>query len=248
MLDEKYYKTRRTIRRYKPQTPDAQLIDNMLELASHAPTTGNMQLYSVIVTTEKQLLDKLAILHFKQPASLAPMLVTFCADFNRTTRWAELSNANPGFGNFQSFIAAMLDATILAQEFVNIAEHEGLGCCYLGTTTYNAPDIAAVLGLPTLVVPVVTIAVGYPDEEWHTSDRLPLESFRYKETYSALTDDQLLACYRHREELPENQQFVADNNKTSLAQVFTDIRYPRNNNEQFSTIFKDFLIKNGFSL
>ena len=248
MIDEKYYKNRRTIRRYTAEPVDNNLIDKLLKLAAHAPTTGNMQLYSVIVTTDSKVLEALAPLHFKQPATKAPMLVTFCADFNRVTRWAELSDANPGFGNFQSFIAAMLDATILAQEFVNLAEHSGLGCCYLGTTTYNAPDIAKVLNLPDLVVPVVTISVGHPAEEWHVSDRLPLEAYRFHDTYTAPTDQQILSQYHEKEMLPENQQFVADNNKATLAQVYTDIRYPRNNNEQFSAIFKDFLTKIGFKL
>lgn len=218
------------------------MIDNIIELAAHAPTTGNMQLYSVIVTRDREILEKLYPAHFNQPAATgAPALLTFCADFNRFSKWCKISGAEPGYDNFQSFIAAMLDTTIFAQQFVTIAEQQGLGCCYLGTTTYNASMITEVLGLPELVVPVVTISVGYPADQGAESDRLPIDAIRHRETYRDPDEDTITLHYATKESLPENVKFVNENKKQSLAQVFTDIRYTKSNNEAFSKAFLDFL-------
>ncbi len=157
MDNSNYWLSRRTIRRYADRSVDAALLDDLLLKASHAPTTGNMQLYSVVITTAPDQRRLLAPCHFNQPqVESAPVVLTFCADFNRFSRWCENRDAQPCYDNFQSFIAAAIDAIAFAQQFNTLAEMEGLGCCWLGTTTYNAPQIAEILNLPRLVVPVIT--------------------------------------------------------------------------------------------
>lgn len=246
-MDKTYFKNRRTIRKFSDRPVDDALLEQMLELASHAPTTGNMQLYSVIVTREPANIKKLAETHFNQPASTgANVLLTFCADFNRFTKWCEFSEANPGYENFQSFVSAMLDTTILAQQFCTLAEMEGLGCCYLGTTTYNAPKIAELLSLPRLVVPVTTLAVGWPDEEAQVSDRTSPASFIHKENYKDYDEASIKEIFAEKEAREDSARFIAENGKKTLAQVFTDVRYPKSNNEYFSSVFIEFLRRQGF--
>ena len=69
------------------------------------------------------------------------------------------------------------------------AENEGLGICYLGTTTYNAQEIAEVLGLPEGVIPVTTLTMGYPDKMPPLTDRLPLEGVVHRERYHDYTPE-----------------------------------------------------------
>ena len=165
-MDTQYFNQRRTIRKYSDKKIPAELLRTMLESAMRAPTTGNMQLYSAVVTTDEEVKHRLSPCHFNQPQVMsAAAVITFCADYNRFIKWCEASEAVPGYNNFQSFMTATLDAAIFAQQFNTIAELNGLGCCYLGTTTYNAEEIAAVLNLPEMVVPIITITVGYPDGE-----------------------------------------------------------------------------------
>jgi len=143
-----------------------------------------MQAYSVVVTTDAEIKRQLAPAHFNQPMITdAPAALTFCADFNRFTKWCEQRNAEPGYNNFQSFMAAAIDALIFAQTFAVAAESQGLGICYLGTTTYNAGEIIDILNLPKLVVPVTTITVGYPEFTPELTDRLPIEAVVHHETY-----------------------------------------------------------------
>lgn len=247
MNQDTYWTTRATVRRFSDKPVDSKLLNDILEAASHAPTTGNMQLYSVVISRDKKMLEALAPAHFSQPAMVgAPVVLTFCADFNRFIKWCKVSAAEPGYDNFQSFVTAVLDTVILAQQFVTIAEREGLGCCYLGTTTYNAPDIARTLNLPRLVVPVTTIALGWPEGKAELSDRLPLRSFVHEEVYKDPTDDEIRNFYSQKESLPENRKFVEENGKQTLAQVFTDVRYTKANNEFFSKVYRDFIAEQGF--
>ena len=86
-------------------------------------------------------------------------------------------------------MAAILDVTIFAQQFNTIAEMNGLGCCYLGTTTYNAQEIAEVLQLPHRVVPIITLTVGHPaKKEQFKTDRLPLKGIIHNEKYHEMSD------------------------------------------------------------
>ena len=79
---------RRTIRKYKQEDISASLLNDLLEKAFRASTMGNMQLYSVIVTRDKQMKERLAPAHFNQPmVTGAPVVLTFCADFNRFSKW-----------------------------------------------------------------------------------------------------------------------------------------------------------------
>lgn len=240
-MENNYFKTRRSIRKFTDKEVSNELIEKMLQEAMQAPTTGNMQLYSVVVTRDDEMRDKLSPCHFNQPASKAPVLLTFCADTNRFVKWCESRGAVAGFDNLQSFMAAVFDTTIVAQQFCTIAEMNGLGTCYLGTTTYTAPQIAELLELPDRVVPLLTVALGYPAEDGAVSDRLPVSSILHYETYKDYSNEDIDKAYSYKESLEENKGFVKENGKKTLAQVFADVRYPKSNNEQFSEIFSDFL-------
>ena len=225
--------TRRTIRKYTSQEVSDELLNHLLTEASRTQTMGNLQLYSVIVTRSQEMKKKLSPVHFNQPmVKEAPVVLTICADFNRTSFWAKCRNATPGYDNFLSFINAATDALLYTQTLCNLMDEEGLGYCYLGTTVYQPQQIINILHLPKLVMPVATLTVGWPDEEPELSDRLPMESFVHQE--------------RYKEHLPENQHFVRINHKETLAQVFTDIRYTRKDNEAMSKGLIETLVRQGF--
>lgn len=250
-MDNNYFRSRKTIRNYSDKEVPAELLKSLIEDAMQAPTTGGMQLYSVVVTRSEEMKQKLAPHHFNQRMITgAPVVLTFCADFNRFDKWCEASNAEPCYSNLQSFISALLDVTIFAQQFNTAAEMAGLGCCYIGTTTYNAPQIAETLELPKMVVPVVTLSVGYPanpDGE-PKAERLPVEAVMHEEVYHDYSTERIKELYAEKEALDVNKHYVEENSKETLAQVFTDVRYPKANNEVFSKIFMDFMVSQGFNL
>lgn len=241
-------KSRRSIRKYTGQDVPEVLLNELLEVAARASNTGNMQLYSVIVTRDQAAKERQAPFHFNQKmATEAPVVLTFCADANRFVRWAENRKAEAGFDNLQTFLAAVIDAMLFSQAFCDAAEARGLGICYLGTTAYNADKFIAEYKLPRLVVPIVTVTVGYPAEPLpDQSERLPLKAFVHQEEYVDYTPDIIDALYKAKEELEVNVEYTKINNKKTLAQVFTDIRYTRENNEYFSEVFLRVLKNQGF--
>lgn len=239
--------TRRSIRKYADKAVSEELFNRLLAEAERTPTMGNLQLYSVIVTRSEEMKTKLAPAHFNQPMVCgAPVVLTFCADFRRTTLWAENRQAKPGYDNFLSFINASTDALLYCQTFCNLAEEEGLGTCFLGTTVYMPQMIIDTLQMPQLVFPVATITLGWPDEQPELSDRLPLRAIIHEETYHDYTPQAIDDCYAEKEALPANQHFVEINHKETLAQVFTDLRYTRHDNEAMSEGMIDALRRQGF--
>ena len=242
-----FLKNRRTIRQFSSQSVSDELLNRLLEEAARTPTTGNMQLYSVVVTRDEKMKNKLMPVHFNQQMVInAPVLLTVCADFNRFNCWCLLRDALPEYGNFASFMNAAQDALFFAQTFCLLAESEGLGTCYLGTTTYNPDKIINILNLPDYVVPLTTITLGYPEQIPAQPDRLPLESFVHKETYVDYSPEAIEKLYSYKESLPENQQFVIENQKETLAQVFTDVRYKKADNEHFSKVLVETVKRQGF--
>ena len=141
---------------------------------------------------------------------------------------------------------AAIDALLFTQTLCNLMDEEGLGYCYLGTTVYQPQQIIDLLHLPQLVMPVATLTVGWPAEQPPLSDRLPLESFVHQERYNDYLADDIDRYYGYKESLPENQEFVAVNHKETLAQVFTDIRYTRKDNEALSDVLIETLRRQGF--
>ena len=227
--------TRRTIRKYADREVSEDLLNRLFSEAARTQTMGNLQLYSVVVTRSEKMKEKLSPAHFNQPmVKQAPVVLTICADFNRTSTWARNRMANPGYDNFLSFINATTDALLFTQTLCNLMDEEGLGYCYLGTTVYMPQMIIDTLRLPQLVMPVATLTVGWPAEEPPLSDRLPNASFVHSETYKDYTPADIDTYYQEKESLPENRHFCEINQKETLAQIFTDIRYTKKDNEAMS--------------
>ena len=160
-----------------------------------------------------------------------PLILRGARQVGKTTAVKQFAQQ---YDNFLSFINAASDTLLFTQNFCTLAEAAGLGTCYLGTTVYNPQGIIDVLQLPRLTFPIATITVGYPDEMPEQPDRLPIDGIVHEETYHDYAPTDIDRIYALKESLEENRHFVEVNGKETLAQVFTDCRYTRNDNEQLS--------------
>ncbi|MGN0311044.1 MAG: NADPH-dependent oxidoreductase [Bacteroides sp.] len=238
---------RRTIRKYQQREIAPDLLNKLFEAAFRASTCGNMQTYSVIVTRSAEGKQRLAPAHFHQPmVTEAPVVLTFCIDLRRFSTWCKQRKADPGYNNFEWFVTGAVDTLLAAQTFCVAAEEQGLGICYLGTTTYNPEQIIEALQLPELVFPLTTVTVGWPDEAPAQTDRLPVEGIVHEEHYHDYSPADIDRLFAYKESLEENQQFVAENGKETLAQVFTDIRYTREAAEAMSEKLWQTMKQQGF--
>lgn len=241
------YFTRRTVRKYEEKAIESALLERILTAGTRASTTGNMQVYSIIVTLDQEMKRRMAPAHFNQPmVTEAPVVLTFCADFNRFNLWCRQREAEPGYDNFLSFMTAAIDALLVAQTVCNAAEEEGLGICYLGTATYNADRLIEILELPAGVVPVTSVTMGWPALVPEQPDRLPLEAVVHYERYHDYDTAAIDDLYRAKEARADSQQFIAENDKKTLAQVFTDVRYKKADNEYFSAKYLEVIRSQGF--
>ena len=237
----------RSIRKYKKTPVSEDIMNQILAAGTRASTTGNMQVYSIVVTRDEELRRQLWEAHFKQDMVLqAPVHLTFCADFNRFNKWCIRRKAKPGYDNYLSFFTAAIDALLVSQNVALTAEAHGLGICYLGTATYMAEKIIQILNLPKHVVPVACLAAGYPDEEPPVTDRLPLEAVVHNEQYTDYEEEDIDALYKEKEESELTRELLEINSKETLAQIFTDNRYTHKDNVHFSKEFLKVIKDQGF--
>lgn len=237
----------KTIREYSNQAIPDDILNNILKAAIRASTTGNMQLYSIIINKDEEMKKKILPFHFNQQAVVeAPVVLTFCADFNRFNKWCRFRDAEPAYDNMQAFMWAVIDAIIATQNACIAAEYYGLGICYMGTVTYNAHELIKLYKLPKGVVPVSCITIGYPLKEPELADRLPLNAVIHHETYKDYTKEDIDALYFERENSELTKKLLKENQLENLAKVFTEKRYTKKDNEYFSELFLNVIKEQGF--
>jgi nitroreductase len=240
-------KSHRSVRKYTYRKIEKDVLNEMLEDGIRASNTGNMQLYSVIITQNDEMKALLSPYHFNQSMVVqAPVLLTICMDINRFYKWCKLNNTETNFKNLLWLINGTIDASLFAQNICISAENRGLGICYVGTTLYNASEISSILKLPPGVIPITALTIGYPDDIPGQTDRLPFEAVVHYEEYADLSESDISTIYSDKENLTDSLKFVAENNKENLAQVYTEVRYKKTDNEYFSNKLIQFLTGQGF--
>ncbi len=240
----------RSIRKYKADPIPAELLQEILQAGIRTSSSGNMQTYSIIVTQDQQLRDKLLEPHMKQKMVVdAPVFLTFCADFNRMRRWLKLNNAADNFDNFFSFLVGAIDAILVSQTVAIAAESRGLGLCYLGSTLASAEEIGKIIEIPKNVFPVVGFSLGYPAEQPELRDRLPFSGLVHWETYQDYSDQEIRDIYKERE-IKGWQRYMkskwlreqVENKKIeNLAQLYTEVKYTRTSHQDISRKLLNFL-------
>lgn len=241
-------KSHRSIRKYKLDTIPDEWLNDILECGIRASNTGNMQLYSVVVTQDPEMKEKLSPLHFNQPmVKEAPVLLTICIDFNRFLRWCKINNTHTDLSNLLWLLNGSIDASIVAQNMSVAAESFGLGICYLGTALYNAPEISELLGLPDGVIPVTALTIGFSEVVPEMNDRLPQRAIVHFEHYSDYSESEIGELYKEKEELESSQKFIRENGKQNLAQVYAEVRYKSSDSVYFSEKLINWLEGQGFS-
>jgi nitroreductase len=245
----------RSIRKYQNRPIDGDLLHSVLETGIRASSSGNMQAFSIIVTTDTVLKNKLHSLHFQQDMVLqAPVLLTFCSDFHRMRRWLRLNQAPDNFDNFMSFMIGAIDAVLVSQNVALAAEENDLGICYLGTTLANCLEISKLLQLPKNVVPVTGMVLGYPAENPPLRDRLPLEGLVHQDHYRHCSDEELKDIYREREQKgwaryqsdPEIAEAINRKNLKNLAQIYTAHKYTQASHVDYSQTLLNCLVRQDF--
>jgi nitroreductase len=189
----------RSIRKFKEQPVEEEVVQTILAAGTRAATAGNLQLYTLILIEDRAKKLALGVGH-------APLAIAALADHFRVKRWFEASGIEVDeeqIAQPRHLFLSYWDAIIALQTVVVAAESLGLGTCYYGGIL--SADVAGLLGAPKYTFPAGLVAIGYPDEEPQLSVRLPLEAVVHRDRYREPTDDELKKLYEERERVPWNQ-------------------------------------------
>jgi nitroreductase len=245
----------RSIRRFKPDPVADELLHTALEAGVRASSSGNMQPYSVVVTSDPDIKERMYWPHMRQQMVRdAPLVLTFCADFRRMRKWLRINDAPDNFDDIFAFLVAAVDAVLASQNVALAAEAQGLGICYMGSTLANAAQIGDILELPIGVMPVVGFVMGWPDEVPAPRDRLPLSGLVHRDVYHDHTDEEIKEIYRERDRagwdrymrMPRLRALVEQNDVENLAQIYTVVKYTPEGQKRYTKSVLDYLTKQGF--
>lgn len=192
----------RSVRRYLPDPISNEVLSLLISAAQSAPTSSNLQVWSVIAVRDPERKARLAAFagdqeHIRQ----APLLLVWTADLARLRALAaERETPLTGADYLESSYVAFLDAALAAQNALVAAESLGLGTVYIGAIRNNPEQVAAELSLPPGVFAVVGLVVGTPDpsEDARVKPRLPQPAVLHEETYDAAGQGVHVAEYETR--------------------------------------------------
>ena len=151
---------RRSIRQYQQRAVDRDTILQLLRAGMAAPSAGNRQPWEFVVTTERQTLDRLADVHpFAKMLYQAPLCISVCANLGRTYE---------GVPDYW-----IQDCSAATENILLAAEALGLGAVWCGVFPRmdRVEEIRRILSLPSIVVPLNVVAVGYGAEDPPVKDK-----------------------------------------------------------------------------
>ncbi|MFK0387104.1 NADPH-dependent oxidoreductase [Agrobacterium sp. NPDC090273] len=203
----------RTTRAYLPRPLPQGSLELLVAAAQSAPTSSNLQAWSVVAVEDSDRKARLADFtggnaHVKQ----APLFLVWLVDLKRLRNVAaSQGNDGEGLDYLESFLIGAIDAALAAQNAVSAIDSLGLGSCYVGGIRNRPEDVSHELRLPSGVVALFGLSVGYPDPAVKTDvkPRLPQSSVLFRETYSGTEQhdldsyDEVMKVFQERQGLPE---------------------------------------------
>jgi nitroreductase len=150
--------TRRSIRKYTDRAVPDELISQLLKAAMAAPSAGNEQAWQFIVIRDRALLDAIPKFHpYSAMLKYASVAVLVCGDLT--------------LEKYKGYWVQ--DCSAATQNLLLAAKAQGLGAVWTGV--YPLDDRVAgmrkLLGLPTHIVPLSLVPLGFPAEQPGRADR-----------------------------------------------------------------------------
>ena len=184
----------RSVRHFLRDALPANTIETLVAAAQSAPTSSNLQTWSVIAVESQERRDALANLVGPQKhLGVAPLVLVWLADLSRIERLGQAQSRHPvGLNYLDTFLMGVIDAALAAQNAVVAAEAMGLGTVYVGAMRNQPETVAQVLGTPKNVFPMFGLVVGHPDpaRPADIKPRLPQSAVLHREQYQVPADQE----------------------------------------------------------
>jgi nitroreductase len=189
----------RSIRKYKSDPIPDNLLLQILDSARQAPSSSNLQVYSIIVVKDQEKKKLLAEYCGNQPwIEQCPVFLAMCPDLHRLNRICALRGYKFSDRYLEIALVAMVDTSLVAQNIAVGAEANGLGICMIGGIRNNPDKVAELLKLPDRVFPLMGICLGYPDHDPMIKPRLQPDVIIHSGEYN---DDNLVERLQEYDEV-----------------------------------------------
>lgn len=189
----------RSVRRWAPGEVGEAQLEAIVAAAQSAPTSSNLQPWSVVAVREPERKARLAELAAGQRfVADCSVLLVWVADLGRARRLAERHDAALEAADYlETTLIAFIDTALAAQNAVVAAESLGLGTVFVGAIRNHPHEVATELGLPESTVAAFGLAVGHPDpdEPAGVKPRLPQAAVLHREQYDAARADAAVPEY-----------------------------------------------------
>ncbi|MEK5382689.1 NADPH-dependent oxidoreductase [Niallia sp. FSL W8-0635] len=187
-----------SVRAFQSKDIPTNILQTITVAARSAPTSSNLQAYSIIAIKDVQRKARLASLSGNQSfIKEAPVFLVFCADIYRLKHITESQGYRFLSNTLEMFLLSSMDATLALQNSLVAAESVGLGCVPVGSIRNNPDAVAEELGLPAGVFAISGLSIGYEKEGTRrgVKPRLPEKVTVHNEKYKTDYLDQLLEEY-----------------------------------------------------
>lgn len=240
----KLLKSHRSIRKYKNKPISESILEDLLLCAQSAPTSHNVQAYSIIIIKDKEKKENLSKLCSDQRWIIdCPVFLVFCSDFYRHKLASEMHNTKFDISEIENILVGSIDAAIAANNLYIAGKAYGLGGVFIGDLRNNLEEVGKILNIPKLVIPLFGMCIGYPDDLPLRKPRLPLNTVVHIDAYNE--DKQTLEGLDEYDNTLSDYYYKRTNGKrredwtSQMAEYFSTLRQPH---------IKDFLLKQGFQL
>ena len=199
---EEVIRTRRSIRRYRPEAPPREVIGRLVEVAAMAPSASNKQPWRFFACDDRATIDRMAKAVQESVDRVAAhvddrLMDAFRAYGEYFVRFREAPVVIVPAFREMAVLSHLVGATVPEEERACIAELEfnsgivsaslalqnlmlfahsmGLGSSSMTGPLLAAPALKSLLGIPPSWRIAAVVPVGYPDESPAATPRKPVE-------------------------------------------------------------------------
>jgi len=194
-----------SVRKYRDEPVADEVVNAVLRAAFRAPTSSNIQAYSVVVVRDGEARRKLARTAGNQRHVIdCPVYLAFCADLTRIEHAFEERGHSLAGNNLELGLVSSIDAALVGMSAYLAADSVGLKGVMIGAMRNDPEQVARILGLPPRVYCVFGMCLGYADSAPPQKPRMDFDAVVHQERYDsakvaacvARYDRELAAHYR----------------------------------------------------
>lgn len=160
---------RKSVRRYQDVAVENEKVELLLRAAMAAPSSKNRQPWQFVAIRNKETLEELSrLLPYAKMVKDAPLAIAICGDLSKTkeeekNKW-------------------VVDCSAATENLLIAVESLGLGAVWTGV--YPDEDrvehVSTLLNLPSHVIPLNIIPIGYPEGEALPRDKYNPECIHWE--------------------------------------------------------------------